>query len=486
MGLTVGPPGNALTSKTMENDESKSSIHFSTVQSETSETSTLQYTQEPFTLFKPRVEKLCEIIWPPKKSICHFLLNSRGARWMCGPWLPAQAPPLVLPLIERVRGGDYNRITSITLPSAAGDRNRSRNLILRVPRWGQFQIDELLATMDYVRQNSTIPSAELVAKDSSKAYPLMSPFIIQERIPGSDLEHLWNDLDHSQRCTIAREIGGVVKNLLALEQAVAGRIIGPARDKGSRVGSRSPSRLLGRAIPIHRSKKLYTITPFDLKSAMGNLIEEPEQLSTSAEKLTQANPTIQDFFSTQIGRWRAVAIEEDFPLVGGTVALWDSMLKIVKDIDDLGLFTTKHYCLCHVDLFPRNIMADIRSDGSIQVTGILDWDEAVVAPKFVACEPPAWLWGFKASDLPANSFPIWPYEKPGAGDVPSTTENQTLKRIFEEYAGPEYLSLAYDEHFRISRCLFRIALFGLTSSEHYDAADRIIQDWTRLRQSFVQ
>ena len=276
----------------------------------------------------------------------------------------------------------------------------------------------------------------------------------------------------------------MVKNLLALKQAVAGRIKAPARFKGSRVGNRSPCRLLGRAIPILRSKKLHTITPFDLKSADGDLFEEPELLSASAEELPQANLTIVDFFFIQIGRWRAVDIETGAPLIDRTIALWDSILNIVREIDKLGFFAATHYCHCHVDLFPGNIMADIRSEGSIQVTGILDWDEAVVAPKFVAYELPAWLWGFKASDVPDNTFPTWPYVKPGAGDVPSISGNQMLKRIFEEYAGPEYLSLAYDEHFRISRCLFRIALFGLTLSENYDAADRIIQDWTRLRQSF--
>ena len=107
-----------------------------------------------------------------------MLLNSRGAKWFCGPCIPTQGPPLVTSLVERVRGGDYNRIISIILLSVAGGRNRSRNLILQVPRWGQSQIEDVVATTDYVCQNSTILIAELVVKDSSNANSFMSPFII--------------------------------------------------------------------------------------------------------------------------------------------------------------------------------------------------------------------------------------------------------------------------------------------------------------------
>ena len=60
----------------------------------------------------------------------------------------------------------------------------------------------------------------------------------------------------------------------------------------------------------------------------------------------------------------------------------------------------------------------------------------------------------------------WPYEVEKANDIPTTLEQEELKRIFEECAGPEYPSLAYDEHSRLSRGLFRIATIGLEASHH--------------------
>ena len=48
------------------------------------------------------------------------------------------------------------------------------------------------------------------------------------------------------------------------------------------------------------------------------------------------------------------------------------------------------------------------------------------------------------------------------------------------------MGLAYGEHFRLCRGLFRIALFGLTSNENYEAAERIVEDWARLSRDMVK
>ena len=435
--------------------------------SEHSETSTLKYDQEPYRLFKLRVEKLCHVLWPPQKSIRLLLLNSKIAGILrVNKVLNMLVPSQGAPLIERLSGGDYNRIVGITLPHSKREEHGDRDLILRVPRWGQGQTERVVATLTYLRQNSSIPIANVVAKDFGSENPLGSPFVIQDRIAGSDLEILWDDLNHLQRCTIAREVGRVVGGLLRLESPVTGHI--ETAVKGSLTAEQ------------------HTVAPFDLKSADGDEFEEPEPQNASMRETRRESQTTLDFFKCQIGRWRAVDVARNAPMVDRTVGLWDGMLKTVEEMNDVGLFKSDRHCLCHVDLHPRNIMAKIHPDGSIQITGILDWDEAVVAPKFVNCEPPGWLWGFDPDELPRKDVPTWPYEIPGAGNVPSTAEEQELKRIFEEHAGSEYSSLAYDEHFRLSRGLFRIAVFGLTSSENFHAAERIISDWARLRQELIQ
>ena len=430
--------------------------------SEGSETSTLKYDQEPYNLFKIRVEKLCHVLWPLQKSIGTLWVNSKLAKFIrANTFLRLFAPSPEAPLIERLGGGDFNRVVGITFPSSKWGNHPKRDLILRVPRWGQGETERVVATLDYLSRKSLIPVADVVAKDFSNENPLGSPYVIQHRIPGSDLEVLWNDLTHAQRCMIARQVGLAVRSLLALESPVAGHI-----------------HTSGRGTQITESQ---TVIPFDLKSADGDLFKEPEQQDAGAVGVPRQTESTLGFFKSQIGRWRAVDVARNAPAVDEMVGLWDGMLKVIEEMDDLGLFQSLTHCLCHVDLYPRNIMANIQPDASIQITGILDWDEAVVAPQFVTCDPPAWLWGFDDDHVPQRDLPAWPYEKPGANDVPASLENRELKRVFEEHAGGEYGRFAFEEPFRLCRGLFRVALFGLTSNENYEAAERIVVDWARCR-----
>ena len=436
--------------------------------SDNSETSTLMYEQESYISFKPRVERLCQKLWPPRKSLKQFLADSRTAtRMRRNKFLRPLVPSQKKTLIERLKGGDFNRIIGITLPTSEITKSMSRHLILRIPRWGgQSKVERVVANLDYVRLNSNIPTATVLAKDFSDDNPLGSPYLIQNRISGSDLEVLWPDLSHLQRCAIAREVGHVIKSLLSLESPVGGHI-------------EANSTSTGRAASL-------IVVPFDLKDGAGDLIEESEPQKPLLEGDRRQSQSTVDFFRSQIARWRTVDLARNGDLVDHWVELWDSMLKIAEEMSDLGLLTSKGHCLCHVDLHPRNIMAKINPDDSVQVTGILDWDDAVFAPKFVNCEPPGWLWGFDQDDVPRYDLPVWPYEMPGASDVPGTLEKQELKKIFEEYAGPAYLGMAYEEHSRISRALFRVAVLGLTSSDYTEVAEKIICDWEKLRQSSKQ
>ena len=338
---------------------------------------------------------------------------------------------------------------------------RNRDLILRIPRWGTGNTERTVSTAEYVRQHSSIPVAATIAKDCSRDNALESPYILQSRLSGQDLENLWGNLDHLQRCTIAREIGSTMKSLLALESFVTGYIM-PSNGKGD--------------------EKPHKVIPFGCKNDNGDDWEEL-YLDKVADLSESEKETPLEFFGSQIGRWRAIDLHRNAGAIDDMVILWDKMRGIVDQMGEMGLFTSDLHCLCHTDLFSRNIMAEIRLDRSVRVSGILDWDDAMFGPKFVCCKPPGWLWGFESDDLPTNSFPFWPYEIPGAKALPSRPEQQELKRVFEEYAGLEYNCLAYKEEYRICRVLFHVTLFGLTSSENLDAAERVVSDWEQFCKS---
>ena len=424
--------------------------------------------QEAQDAFNQRIEKLCQDLWPAPTSIKHRFLTSQAVTWLrasrfFGSFIPAPD----VPLIHHLDGGGFNHITSITLPSSFGVGNR--DLIIRIPREDQSRPDQQVATLSYVRQRTSIPVATIEATDFSCNNAVGRPYVLQHRIPGSDLYTVWDKLSHPQRCMVAKEVGDLIQVLLSVESPIAGTI--EAAGGGS-----------------DTSAELAVVIPFELKDRLGDPIEELESDGiTSAGNSRPLQSTLQ-FFENCFLRWRNSALSDSLGETSSEAELYDDLITVVREMDNVGLFQSDMNCLCHLDLHPRNIMIEVCSEdsNSIRVTGILDWDEAVVAPKFVNCEPPGWLWGYDKDTHTENGLLPWPYELEGANSTPSTPEQQELKRIFDEHAGPEYPRLAYDDSSRLVRGLFRIATLGLPGSWFLTAAERIVKEWQVLRPTFTK
>lgn len=415
--------------------------------------------------FNQRIEKLCEELWPSPTSIKHRFLASKAAiRLRTTKFFSFFVPTPQRPLIRHLEGGGFNHITSITLPSSYGEGRR--NLILRVPREGKSRPDQQVATLNYVRRRTSIPVATIEAADFTSNNAVGKPYVLQHRIPGKDLELVWDDLSHSQRCAIAKEMGRLIKTFLSVESPVAGTI--DATKNGP-----------------HTSTELPNIVSFTLTDVRGDPVEELEPNSTVGAWTSRSRETTLDFFEHYLSRWRKSALAQNLEETDCDVALYDDMLRVAREMDALGLFQPDSNCLCHLDLLPRNIMVETGPQGSIRVTGILDWDDAVVAPKFVNCQPPGWLWGYDKDTHTENSLLPWPYELEGANVAPSTPEQRDLKRIFDDHAGPEYPRLAYRESSRLMRGLFRVATLGLTANWYSTAAERIVEEWDVLRPTLV-
>ena len=412
-------------------------------------------------IIKHLIENLCQDLWPGPTSFKHRLLTGRVATCLRANRLfRSFVPAPQIPLVQHLEGGGFNYITSITLPSSYPEGHR--NLILRVSREDDSRPDQQVAILNYVRQRTSIPVATIEATDFTCDNALGKPYVLQHRIPGKDLASVWDDLSHSLRCVVAREVGHLTKTLLSVESPIAGTIEAATHDSYS-------------------SAEWPNIVRFNLTDSQGVAIDELDSHSTlQAETSRQPESTL-EFFEYYLARWRNAALAESGGEIDCVVELYDELLNVMREMDSLGLFKPDLNCLCHLDLYPRNIMVEIHSEGSIQITGILDWDEAVVAPKFVNCEPPGWLWGYDKETHTENGLLPWPYELEGANNKPSTLQEQELKSIFEECAGTEYLRLAYDESSRLIRGLYRVTTLGLTASWHHAAAERIVRDWNILR-----
>lgn len=98
--------------------------------------------------------------------------------------------------------------------------------------------------------------------------------------------------------------------------------------------------------------------------------------------------------------------------------------------------------LYHWDLEPRNIMVSPTSTG-YEITGIIDWDDALALPRTLTRRAPDWIWDFEKEGftgyLDTDSHP--------KAECDLTPENFGLKQYFDRRAslvlGDKYLDDAY-------------------------------------------
>ena len=442
-----------------------------------SETSTLQYSQTPFDQYIHQVKELCHLLWPSSPKLPQEVKSSRVERLLAKNrvadiFLPKRnrsvqvsAPPKEF-LIHRLRGGGYNRIIGITIKGLTDDE--PTELILRVPRFDDVRNDREVAVLRFIRHYTTISVPEVKYADFTCDNPLKQRYVIQTRIPGSDLQHptkptFYPDLKHEQKCTFAKEFALILRQLHDIMHPLPG--------------------LIEASVDCENEQK-YTVRHFELESVSGY---QPEPDLNTRWPFFQARPFMKDwkppestpteqstyyFMAAQFGRWRALQLRCD-PAIIRWSSLYERLVIMADEMIRLGFLGNNENCICHLDLLgsPRNIMADIRPDGSLSITGILDWDSAVFAPRFVGCAPPMWLWAWNSEE---------DEDEKHANDTPSSPEDQEIKRIFEETVGDRFISYAYEPEYRLARELFRFAQIGIRSTTDMDEVEELLREWNEI------
>ena len=452
-------------------------------ESDVSFTSTLEYGQTPFDQYTHQVEELCHLLWPPSPKVAQGVKTSRVERLLANNRVtgvllpkrsrsaPASAPPQEF-LIERLKGGGYNRIIGITIKNSTNED--PMRLILRVPRFDDARPDREVAVLNFIRHHTSIPVPEVKYFDFTSDNPLKKCYVIQNRIPGRDLQSdetaptCYPNLNHEQKCTFAKEFALLLLELQDIMHPFPGLIEASANSDDDRS---------------------FTVRPFDLETLCGRA---PELDLTDKFPFFDVRPFVKDwkpsekppfdettyyFMLAQFGRWKALELRSD-PASIGWMQYYDRLVTMARQMDDLGLLGDDENCICHLDLLgaPRNIMADIKSDGSLRITGILDWDSAVFARRFAGCAPPSWLW---------ESWDEEEEDERHANDTPSDPRDQEIKRIFEETIGSYFLHFAYKPQYRLARSLFRFAKSGVNSSTAMEEVEELLKEWAEIYESRV-
>ena len=192
--------------------------------------STRMSNEIPFIQLAPKVEQLCISRWvdltqQPKaelpavqqrpRTLTRRFLQYGGTNLVkrlrsSSNWSRSIEPSRKV-LVERMHSGSYNRIVAIKIPKPGAS---DRELILRIPRtsWFSSSPEREVATVQYVRQKTSIQAPDIIAFDFSSENILKSQYVIYSRIPGVDLAHQAHHLTltDDQWDDFARQLGDLV------------------------------------------------------------------------------------------------------------------------------------------------------------------------------------------------------------------------------------------------------------------------------------
>lgn len=452
-------PNNAMGTLGTTNRTSTVSSSIST----DSRTSTVKYSQEPFDQYQHRVRALCHILWPGESRVATL---ERRVSAVANPRILGYVPVkkkrrLLFSLsekdfiIERLAGGTYNRIIGITVKDVG--ISDLKQFVLRIPRpqMADFGcIEREVAILRYVRQHTTLPVANVIGFDATANNPLDSGYVVQTRLPGVSLNTVRDNITHDQRCIVAQEIGKFILALQDVQSSSLGIVEASLEDGGSQD---------------------FRIRPFDIKSPYDVEWRTKTTSHVTKEATETSTTTPLEWFGTQFGRWLA----DELLANPAQILYWDYQIRFVevaKQMDSLGVFGDGQNYLCHFDLAARNILVGISPNGSLTISGIVDWDSAAFAPKFVSCAPPSWLWANQ------NNYDA---EESKENSMPSTPEEEQLKDLFDDVVGFDWTWLAYEPEYRLARELFHFARHGLPESEAAKRADTFFKQWAKLYDSLM-
>lgn len=381
------------------------------------DTSTLEFSHESFSTLQSRVQRLVlETIWSDA--------NEENVT------------------IERLKGGGYNRIIGVARRTA-GEPSNDLQYILRLPRFEDVRLDRDVANLQFLHHHSTIPAPTVITFDTSTENQLDGPYMIQERIVGASLHSIFLELTQEDQCRVARDVGKVVNQMLAVQSNVAGVLTFTENETSLNA-------------PIHVTS-YPSIQP-----------EEQPVPYSKAHTTRSVLELLKESFQNQ----KEYSLKKD-PDDVIDVEKMDAFSTMASELDTDGWLENLPNCLAHLDFAPRNILVDPTSgpDESI-IKAVLDWDSAVLSPIFMACAPPAWLWGWREDD---------DEDERNANDLPPDPHNRQMKQIFEAAAGEEYMKFAYEPVYRLARRLLRFAILGIQSNQDYYDSDDMLEEWERVR-----
>ncbi|KAF2442353.1 hypothetical protein P171DRAFT_417435 [Karstenula rhodostoma CBS 690.94] len=316
--------------------------------------------------------------------------------------------------------------------------------ILRIPPFSAHSsaMAYQVTTLAYVKRYLRVKTPEIITHDPTCDNALGQRYMLQTRLPGTPLTQLWPALNLHQKKSY---VHWVVEFMLDLHHR-----------ESSRAGLISPANTTANL----RNPKIDQLP-----------VPRPFASMTAADDVQTAPATPQStrgFLLSLCERQRGWAGSAGLAVHDG---IWDGFVAVIKRLYERGFLPDDEgFYFDHGDLHPCNILAEVASDTSIRVTGVLDWDLGVFAPKFVGTRPPFYLWSDGRAYDEREEMAVF---------EPEDSEKAELKREYERAVGDRFGAWAAPEVV-LARKMYRCLTWGILEPVDRMEAEQVLRQFETL------
>lgn len=274
---------------------------------------------------------------------------------------------------------------------------------------------------------------KVIVYDSSTANAVSSTYILYEQLPGRSLHSIWGGLNAAQRESAAREVAGLLKGLAGLRNKCPG------------------------AVSVRN-------TVFDFKRDVVrvdemSLLSEPT-VGGDGDVPALAGPMSTKELLLDLARHQRSNVGK-VGAVPGCDGVWMRVEGMIHSLHEKGVVKgSDPFSLHHPDLSADNVLLSVINSHTVKLTGVLSWENALFAPKFLGMQVPQFLQtGCQGND--------------SKGSVGVLT-------AFEEEMGKKWCRVAYQPEMGLARKLWELLVNGMNSSSHVFAAEEVLDKFEKM------
>ncbi len=308
-----------------------------------------------------------------------------------------------------------------------------------------FKTASEVATLKFVRKNTTIPVPRVIAFDSSANNELGFEWILMTKLPGVALTSLWESPEFvwESKVRLTKALAGYVKQLTSFKFPLIGNLYPSSRPEFERIAWLKHLSSKTRFVPLPDDPEFaigpVTTIPFFYGDRLG-LRNGRGAFGTSSSYLTAL---LHLHISSTTNQKIAASTndecdEDDISEFEDAISAYESLLSVLPIFFPPEASDAETFSLFHDDISSNNILVD---PATHHITGIVDWECVSLQPSWEVVRVPQLFEGPEVDD--SSPMPE-PDSEEGTSEFHTELrerfEHMLLRRVFHDEMGgqPEH------------------------------------------------